>query len=112
MADFSTDGKTIRHLAASAITAGDVIVVGEKVCVAKHDIANGAYGTLSVQGSFEFPVDGATAFAAGAKVYWDVADQEATEDADTGTNKLIGYVTEAALAADVLCKCYLVNNVA
>jgi len=37
-----------------------------------------------------------TAITAGATVYWDVADQEAKEDSETGANKLVGKVVKAA----------------
>ena len=111
MTDFNVEGKSMEHVASGAVTAGDVLLIGEKIVVAKHDIADTETGTVATQGVFDFKVDGATAFAQGVKVFYDVADDEATEDDDTGTNRLIGYTTEAVLAADVLCKCYLVNNV-
>lgn len=110
MTDFVKEGKSIAYTpSGSDVTAGDVILVGIKICVAKHDIADGVEGTLAVCGIFKFPKTAATVYAIGVAVYWDVADQEATEDDDTGTNKLIGYVSRAAASADTEVECALVN---
>ena len=40
MADFINEGKSIPHTASGAVTAGDVLLVGEKIAVAKHGIAD------------------------------------------------------------------------
>jgi predicted RecA/RadA family phage recombinase len=111
MVTFIKPGDTIVHTPSSAIAAGDVVILDEKVTVAKVPIAADAQGDLSAEGLFEWPIATATAFAQGAKIYWDVADQEATEAADSGTNKLIGYAAETIVSA-VLMRGYLVNNVA
>lgn len=112
MTNFDKDGKTIPFTpSGSDVVGGDVILVGEKICVAKHDIADGVLGTLSTQGVFDFPKTAATVYGQGDKVFWDVADDEATEDDDTGTNRLIGYIHEAALSGDALVRCMLVDNV-
>lgn len=111
MGKFIGAGNTIQHTPGSAVTAGDVILIGDKICVAKNNIAVGDVGELDTNGEFEWPIDGATAFAQGVKIFWDVADQEATEAEDTGTNKLIGYTTKSALAADVVIRGYLENGV-
>lgn len=112
MTDFIKEGKSIPFTPPSvAVVGGDVLLVGVKICVAKLNIAVGVEGTLEAQGTFKFPKTAATVYAQGVKVFWDVADQEATVVEDTGTNKLIGYVTRAALSGDALVECYLVNNV-
>jgi predicted RecA/RadA family phage recombinase len=49
----------------SAITEGDVVVVGGMVCVAGADIANGATGILYRKGAFRLPVVTGAAFTAG-----------------------------------------------
>lgn len=112
MAVFKQNGDTIKHTPGGNIIAGAVIVIGEKVCIAKHDILAGVEGELDTNGVFNFAKDNTTAFAQCVKVYWDVADQEATEDADSGTNKLIGYVHKAEIDTVENVDCYLVNNVA
>jgi len=101
-ARFVHDGDAIDYTPGSAVSAGDVVVQGELVGVAKLDIAANALGALAVKGVFDFPkaTGASTAIAAGANVYWDVADTEAKEDAESGANKLIGKVVKAAADAD------------
>jgi len=101
-AQFIHDGKSIDHTPGSAVNAGDVVVQGELVGVAKLDIAAAALGALAVEGVFDFPkaTGGGTAITAGANVYWDVADTEAKTDDESAANKLIGKVVKAAADAD------------
>ena len=97
-ARFVHDGNSIDYTPGADVTAGDVVVQGEQVSVAKLDIASGVLGALSVTGVFDFPKTTGEdeAIAAGAKVYWDVADGVAKEDAEAGANKLIGKTVAAA----------------
>ena len=55
-------------------------------------------GPNSLAGMFDFPKTAGVgeAIAAGATVYWDVADQVAKTDDETGANKLIGKTIAAA----------------
>ncbi len=95
---FVQDGHSIDYTPASDVTAGDVVVQGELVGVAKLDIATDVLGALAVSGVFDFPkATGVGAgIDAGANVYWDVADTEAKEDSESGANKLIGKTVAAA----------------
>jgi len=99
---FIHDGKAIDYTPGSAVSAGDVVVQGDLIGVAKLDIAADALGALAVDGVFDFPkASGAsTAITAGAKVYWDAGDSEAKEDAESGANKYLGKVVAAAADAD------------
>jgi len=96
--DFVQDGRSFDYTPGSAVTAGDVIVLGDLVCVAKLDIPAGVQGALTVSGVFDFPkaTGASTAIAAGVNVYWDAADTEAKEDSESGANKLIGKTIAAA----------------
>lgn len=98
MATFVHDGHSIDYTPGAAVTAGDVVVQGELVGVAKLDIAANALGALAVAGVFDFPKDTGvgTGIAAGAECYWDVADGEAKTDSESGANKLIGKCIAAA----------------
>ncbi len=98
-ASLVSKGNMIDYTPGSAVTAGDVVVQGELVGVANLDIPAGVLGALTVSGVFNFS-KGVGVIAAGANVYWDVADGEATTAADSGTNKLIGKVVKAAASAD------------
>jgi succinyl-CoA synthetase alpha subunit len=61
-----------------------VVVQEDLVGVAKLDIASGALGALAVTGVFDFPKTAGvgSGIAAGAKVYWDVADAVAKTEAN------------------------------
>ena len=95
-------GEAIDYTPVADVAAGDVVVQGELVGVAKRTIKADQLGSLAVEGVFDFPkaTGVSTAIAVGVNVYWDVADGEATTDADTGTNKLIGKSILAAADAD------------
>jgi len=95
---FVHDGKSIDYTPGADVTAGDVVVQGDLVGVAKLDIASGALGALAIDGVFDFPkaTGGGSAIAAGVKVYWDVADSEAKADDESGANKLLGKTIVAA----------------
>jgi predicted RecA/RadA family phage recombinase len=100
MATFVHDGNSIDYTPGSAVTAGQVVVQGELVGVAKVDIPANTLGALAVTGVFDFPkaTGGGTAITAGANCYWNTAAQQATTTA-TG-NKLIGKCVRAAVDAD------------
>jgi predicted RecA/RadA family phage recombinase len=100
MATFVHDGNSIDYTPGSAVIAGQVVVQGELVGVAKVDIPANTLGALAVTGVFDFPkaTGGGTAITAGANCYWNAAAQQATTTA-TG-NKLIGKCVRAAVDAD------------
>ena len=91
MADFRSNGDMIDYTPASAVKAGDVVLVGSIVAVAKSDIASNEKGALAVEGIFRFDkaTGSSTAIAAGAKCYWDAENEQATTVAES--NKTIGY---------------------
>ena len=98
MATFIHDGNAVDYTPGADVSAGGVVVQGELVGVAKQPIAANALGALAVTGVFDFPkaTGAGEAIAAGAKVYWDVADVLAKTDDETGANKLIGKTVAAA----------------
>jgi predicted RecA/RadA family phage recombinase len=95
---FVQDGNSIDYTPVAAVAAGDVVVQGDLVGVAKTPIAAGVLGALAVNGVFDFPkaTGVGTAIAAGASVYWDEAGQQARTDSESGANKLLGKTTAAA----------------
>ena len=99
---FVQEGNQVDYTPGAAVAAGDVVVQGDLIGVAKQPIAANALGALAVTGVFDFPkaTGGGMAIAAGATVYWDVADTEAKEDSETGANKLIGKTVAAATDDD------------
>ena len=101
-ATFVHDGNAIDYTPGADVAAGDVVVQGELLGVARTPIASGVLGSLAVGGVFDFPkaTGVGSAIGAGANVYWDVADVEAKEDAEAGANKLIGNTVAAATDDD------------
>ena len=100
MADFIHDGDAIDYTPSSAVTGGDVVVLGTLVGVAKKDIAANALGALHVKGVFAFPKDASSggAIAVGVDLYWDATNEIMTET--SAGNTLAGKSVLAAAAAD------------
>ena len=99
---FVQEGNAVDYTPGSDVAAGAVVVQGDLVGVARTPIAAGMPGSLAVTGVFDFPkaTGAGSGIAVGAKVYWDVADQEAKTDDETGANKLLGKTVQAAADAD------------
>ncbi len=95
---FVHEGESIDYTPGADIAAGDVVVQGELVGVAKLDIKANKLGALTVGGVFDFAKATGVAFTAGALLYWDDTANTATTTA--GGNKLIGKVVRAAANPD------------
>lgn len=95
---FVHDGHAVDHTPAAVVAAGDVVVQGELVGIAKTPIAANALGAIAVRGVFDVAkaTGASTAITAGALCYWDATGQVATVDAAGGTNKLLGKAIAAA----------------
>ena len=108
-ATFVHDGSAVDYTPGSAVAAGDVIVQGELVGVARTPIAANALGSLAVDGVFDFAkaTGGGTAITAGANVYWDDTNNVATTTA--AGNKLIGKVVKAAADGDATVRVRLMQ---
>ena len=80
LAVFAHDGDSIDYTPTSDVAAGDVVVQGDMVGVARTPIVANAPGSLAVAGVFDFPKATTTgsAIAAGTKAYWDAAASVAT----------------------------------
>ncbi len=91
-------GASIEYTPAADVAAGDVVVQGDLVGVAKLDIRAGQLGALAVEGVFDFPKNTGVAYTVGQILYWDDTNNVVTTTA-TG-NKQLGKVVRAAAAAD------------
>lgn len=102
LAVFSHDGNAVDYTPGSDVAAGDVVVQGDLVGVARTPIGANTPGSLAVVGVFDFPkATGAdTGVSAGTKVYWDTTEKKAKADDETGVNKLLGKTVLAAADAD------------
>ena len=94
---FIHDGNSIDYTPSADVTAGDVVVQNDLIGIAKLDIAADSLGALAVTGVFDLPKTTGVgeAIAAGAEVFWDVADQVAKTDSETGANKKLGKTVAA-----------------
>ncbi len=111
MKTFVQKGDVIDHIASSAISSGDVVVIGPLVGMAADDIANGATGPVIIEGVVDMSKNTSTAMAVGTTPYWDVSATElaagtpASGDVDGAL-----VVVEAAATADATVKVKLTPN--
>ncbi len=105
MKNYVQDGNVIDYIAGSAISSGDIVVIGPMIGMAVDDIANGATGPVIIEGVVDMPKNTATAMAVGTTPYWDISATElAAGTAATGDVDNALVVVEAALAADTTVK--------
>lgn len=85
---------------AAAVNAGDIVVIGDIVGVAKLDIAVGELGALAVVGVYDVvkATSEGSAISAGAKLFWNAGDQIVTTVA--AGNVYMGEAIRAAIATD------------
>jgi predicted RecA/RadA family phage recombinase len=95
---FVQEGAAIDYTPGADVTAGDVIVQGDLVGVARFDIKSGVLGALAVTGVFDFAKATNVAYTVGTILYWDDTNNIVTATA-TG-NKQVGKVVRAAATTD------------
>lgn len=102
-AQFVHDGGAIDYTPGADVAAGDVVVQGNLVGVARTPLAANQPGSLAVRGVFDFAKAGGAGvtFAVGALVYWDAANHLAVAADGGGANKVVGKAVRAAVDADV-----------
>jgi predicted RecA/RadA family phage recombinase len=98
---FVSEGNAIDCTPTANVAAGDVVVQGDLVGVARTPIVADAPGSLAVSGVFDLPkaTGAGSAIAIGIQAYWDATNKVVTATA-TG-NKYLGKTTKAAADADV-----------
>ncbi len=96
LAVFVQQGEQIDYTPSADVAAGDVVVQGDLVGVARTPIPAGTPGSLAVAGVFDVVKASETEFVAGAKVYWDAANKLAVTTDGAGANKLVGKAVRAA----------------
>lgn len=107
LAIFVQEGNSIDYTPSAAVAAGDVVVQGDLVGVARTPIAANAPGSLAIVGAFDFAkaTGASSGIAVGTKVYWDGVAKVAT--ATVGTNKFLGKTVKAAVDADTTVRVWL-----
>ncbi len=97
-AAFAHEGAAIDYTPGADVAAGDVIVQGDLVGVARLSIKANVLGALAVTGVFDFAKATDVPYTIGTVLYWDDTANIATTTA-TG-NKSIGKVVRAAATTD------------
>ncbi len=97
---FVSEGNSIDYTPAADVAAGDVVVQGELIGIAKTPIPANTPGALAVKGIFDLPkaTGAGTGIAVGTEAYWNTTNKQVTATA-TG-NKSLGKTIKAAAAAD------------
>ena len=97
MKNYTRDGNTVDYTnAGSAITAGQIVVMGHTIGVAAVDIATGETGAVYIRGQFKVPKVSAAVFAVGEKLVYDVS---AGAFDDSAATPATGDITGGAIAA-------------
>ena len=99
--NFKEEGQVLQYTnSGSAIASGDVVIIGSLAGVALVDIANGATGSVRIDGVFEVAKTTGTAYVQGDELFWNTGTAKATK---TATDYPLGIAFEAAASGDALC---------
>lgn len=95
--NYVSDGNVIQWTngTGSAVSSGDLVVAGHTLGVALVDIANGASGSVAVEGVFTAPKVSAAVFVQGEKLIYDVSAGAFDDSAATPSS---GDITGGAVA--------------
>ncbi len=99
---FVCEGNALDYTPSSDVAAGDVVVQGDLLGVARTPIPANTPGSLAISGVFDFPkaTGAGSGITAGVNVYWDEADKQAKTDDESGANKLLGKTIQSAAETD------------
>jgi len=76
-------GHIIQYTAGADITVGSAVVVGQQIGVALEDIANGATGSVAMNGVYNLPKVDAADINQGESVIWDASAGKFDDNAAT-----------------------------
>jgi len=88
----------------AAVAAGDPVAVGALIGIALDDIANGAAGSVALDGVWIMPKAAALAIDQGDLVYWDATGEAITKTSAGNTLAGAAFADAAAAAATVSVK--------
>ena len=110
-AKFVHEGESIAYTPGADVLTGAVVVQAELVGIAQGPIKAGQLGSLAVAGVFDFPkaLGASSGMPAGSNAYWDAAAQNATKNAASGANKLIGKTVKTTVDADTVVRIRLLQ---
>ena len=105
-ARFVQEQGVIDYTPVSAVTAGDVVLIGTVPAIAANDIAASSPGSVAIDGIFDVPKN-SDSWSAGDAVYWDTNEDPVVGTAGTGAasttssgNNLMGFATKDAASGD------------
>ena len=81
--NYSSQGCVVDYTAGADISSGDVVVIGQQIGVALVDIANGATGSVALDGVFSVPKVSGAVIAQGESVIYDVSASAFDDNAAT-----------------------------
>ena len=82
--NYVNEGNVITYSnSGSAISAGDVVVVGQQIGIALVDIANGSTGSVAMEGVFTVAKVSGAVIAQGESVIWDASASAFDDNAAT-----------------------------
>ena len=81
--NYVTDGDVIDYTAGANITSGSVVKIGQILGVALVDIANGATGSVAIEGVFTVPKVSGAVIAKGESLTWDASAAAFDDNAAT-----------------------------
>jgi predicted RecA/RadA family phage recombinase len=89
---FKQRGECVNYVPTTDTTAGDVVVQGDLVGIAKLDIKANTLGAIALTGVFAIPkaTGSGEEIPAGTKLYWDAGNGVVTDDDASGANKYLG----------------------
>jgi predicted RecA/RadA family phage recombinase len=97
MKNYIHAGAALAFVAGATIVSGQGVLAGSFFGIATGDVANGASGTIQVEGVFSIAKATGVTFAANDRVYWDDTAKKVTTV--SSGNRLIGVATAAAGSA-------------
>jgi predicted RecA/RadA family phage recombinase len=77
-------GESIDYRPETAVAAGEIVVQGKLVGIAKLDIPAGTLGSIAVTGVYKVAKGGSTTFTAGTEVYFEGGVAAASGDVKLG----------------------------
>jgi len=101
---FRQDGDIVDYTPAAAVYAGDIILLGSMVAVAKRDIAANVKGSLALDDTVTRSPKDASVFSAGDPVYWNPTGNPTGGTAGTGcmtSTEAGNYFAGTAMAAQL-----------
>jgi predicted RecA/RadA family phage recombinase len=110
MKNYVQNGDYVEFTAGATITSGQLVQVGSLHGVSVTDVANGAKGTLAMEGVFTLPkltAAAGDACTAGGPVYFSSGSVSGSDS--SGTRKLVGYSLAAAAQAVTTVQVRLAN---